>query len=217
MEDIVLVYRTRRGEDVIILEPEVTQIDLSYRHISEIDLSPLSQCRHLEVLDLSSNLLQALDLWPLMRCKKLSRLILRDNPLTHIDVTPLFACPMLSNVEVDPTVEIEAHYELGMMGRRPRPLDGLRRRRAVKWSHGEELDPLRTIEEIKNKVYAELSDTFRSPDNAQVVDETLKFRIVEEVERAIEREMSEAEKKRDYKRLFILERGLDYIRTNMPT
>ncbi|MHA1811826.1 MAG: leucine-rich repeat domain-containing protein, partial [Candidatus Thorarchaeota archaeon] len=67
MEDIVLVYRTRRGEDAIILEPEVTQIDLSYRHISEIDLSPLSQCRHLEVLDLSSNLLQTIDLWPLMR------------------------------------------------------------------------------------------------------------------------------------------------------
>ncbi len=217
MDEIILRFETKAGEDAIKLEPEVTEIDLSYRRIIAIDLRPLAKCRHLQGLDLSYNMLTSIDLWPLMKCRQLSRLSLRQNPLTSIDVTPLFACPRLSTVEIDPTVDIHADYKLGMTSRRPRPLDGLRRRRLVKWNpEDESMDPLAIVEQIKNKVYSELSETYKGPDTESLVDETLKYNIVEELEKKIREEIAKAEEAEDYKRLFLLERGLEYIQNNTP-
>ncbi len=212
MVEPVLTYVTRHGDAIIRLDPEVTQIDLSYRGIVSIDLRPLVNCRRLESLDLSNNQLKEVDLWPLMRCKELTRLSLRGNPIEQVDVTPLFACPRLSTVEVDPIVEIHANFEIGKSIRRPKPLDGLRRQRMVKWRHDDEsMDPLRTIERIKNQVYTELAETYRGPDVEPLVDETLKFNIVDEVKKRLEQEIAEAEEKGDFKSLFILERGLEYL------
>jgi len=217
MDEIILRYKTRRGEDLLRLEPEVTAVDLSFRHVVAIDLRPLARCTDLESLDLSGNNLSEIDLWPLSRCKRLSRLNLSDNPLTEIDVTPLFSCPRLSTIGVDPTVTIRADYDVGTSGPRPRPLDGLRRTRTVTWVHGEgrETDPQQVVENIKNRVYARLADLYPSPDNAQVVDETLRFKLCEEVERTFLEEIAEAEKHGDFRRLFVLERGLEYLRERM--
>ncbi len=216
METILLRYRTRRGEDILRLEPEITAIDLSYRHITSIDLAPLARCTELRSLDLSNNSLTQIDLWPLIRCKRLSSLNLINNPLTELDVTPLFSCPHLSTIEVDPAVVIRADYEIGTSGPRPRPLDGLRRRRAVHWTRTpEEMDPQRVVENIKNRIYAELADLYPSPDNAHIVDETLRFRLCEKVEKAFIEEIREAEERGDFRRLFTLERGLEYLRERM--
>ncbi|MHA1771073.1 MAG: hypothetical protein ACTSYL_12990 [Candidatus Thorarchaeota archaeon] len=214
MDEPVLTYVTKQGEASLRLEPEVTQIDLSYRRIISIDLRPLVHCRKLQAIDLSNNHLKEIDLWPLMRCNQLIRLSLKENPLERVDVTPLFACPHLATIEVDSVVEIHANYDIGKSVRRPRPLDGLRRRRMVKWMYDDEsLDPLKVIERIKNEIYTELADTYKGPDTEPLVDETLKFNIVDEVTKKIQTKISAAEKEGDFKTLFILERGLEYLQS----
>ncbi|MCF2137360.1 MAG: hypothetical protein K9W43_09015 [Candidatus Thorarchaeota archaeon] len=218
MDEPVLTFTTKQGEASIRLETEVTQIDLSYRRITAIDLRPLIHCSKLQAIDLSNNHLKEIDLWPLMRCTQLVRLSLKDNPLERIDVTPLFACPHLATIEVDPVVEIHANYEIGKSVRRPRPLDGLRRRRMVKWMYDDEsLDPLKAIERIKNEIYTELADTYKGPDTEPLVDETLKFNIVDEVKKKIQKKIATAEKDGDFKTLFLLERGLEYLQSGGPS
>lgn len=87
---IFLKYMINEGvEEQVEIEKKITEIDLSNRAISSIDLSPLSNCKHLSVLNLGNNLLQTIDLTPLRSCKKLSVLDLTNNQLKSIDLSPL--------------------------------------------------------------------------------------------------------------------------------
>ncbi|NWF95669.1 MAG: leucine-rich repeat domain-containing protein [Candidatus Thorarchaeota archaeon] len=215
MTELAIVYRTKRGEEKTPLRTDTTELILSGRQILSIDLRPLAACRDLRVIDLSTNLISTIDLWPLMRCPSLDRLALRGNRLGRLDVTPLFYCPRLSNIEVDDIVKIEANYDTVVSRPRPQPLDELRRHRPVKWTTDGDNNPLVEIERLKNEVFTALSKTYPSPDNAQIVDQLLTFELCDRIERMLTREIEEAERAGDFRRMSVLQRGLDYVKRGM--
>ena len=73
----------------------LVRLDLSCNYISQLDLSPLEECKTLKYLDLSENALQDLDLSPLKTCTKLETLDLSYNRIQDISLTPLANCKSL--------------------------------------------------------------------------------------------------------------------------
>ncbi|TFF68167.1 hypothetical protein EU520_00745 [Candidatus Thorarchaeota archaeon] len=213
-----LHYESRDGSgEEGALSEDTRELNLSHRRISEIDLRPLAKCPNLEVLDLSNNLLTQIDLWPLMKCKKLRQLRLRHNRLRRIDVTPLLDCPDLRTIDIDDTVEIVANYDMRAKKLRGLSLEELRGKHPLRWRFDSEtMDPLIEVERVRNKLFTELNEIYCSPDNQQILHAELMCRLEAALEDALMREMARAERAEDYKRLYVLERGLEYIRQNAP-
>jgi hypothetical protein len=216
--EATLLYRFRddSGEEVHLSE-DTHELDLSHRRISEIDLRPLAKCENLEVLDLSHNLINEIDLWPLMKCRHLRQLRIRNNQLKRVDVTPLLDCPQLKTIDIDDTVEIVANYDMRTRRMRGLSLEELRSKHPLRWRFDSEtMDPLIEVERIRNKLFNELNEIYCSPDNRQVIHAELMCRLQSALEDALRREMANAEKTENYKRLYVLQRGLEYIRQNTP-
>lgn len=87
---IVISYLTEDGSK----EQEefygyIPEMNLSYRDIVDIDLSPLSSDTDLQRLNLGHNKIKNIDLTPLSSCTGLRYLRLHDNQLEEIDLSPL--------------------------------------------------------------------------------------------------------------------------------
>lgn len=72
------------------------RIDISSNWLTDVDLSPLESCEHLEYLSLAVNKLEKIDLAPLETCHNLEHLDLSHNRFTDIDLTPLAGCKNLT-------------------------------------------------------------------------------------------------------------------------
>jgi len=212
--DSVIRYVTRDGANTSTsLSPDTKVIDLSSKRIVSVDLSPVGRLGSLQTLDLSHNLLEEVDLWPLITCKELSRLSLIVNPLRSIDASPLFFCPNLTNLDVDAVVVVVADQELGARRNRPRPLDEMRLRRRLRWLIGhDDMDPLVVIEKIKNALFVELLESHKGPERIELIQDSLTKEMSQYVERTLVDEMAEAKQAGQYKKLYVLQRGLELIR-----
>jgi hypothetical protein len=72
------------------------RIDISSNWLTDVDLSPLEDCKHLEYLSLAVNKLEKIDLSPLQNCPKLRHLDLSHNKVKKPDLTPLAGCKNLT-------------------------------------------------------------------------------------------------------------------------
>ncbi len=98
---IVLMYTTEDGtKEQVEFQNDVVEVDLSYRRITSIDLTPLSSCSSLQKLYLYSNQLQTIDLAPLSSCSSLQALHLDGNQLQTIDLAPLSSCSSLQTLNL---------------------------------------------------------------------------------------------------------------------
>lgn len=98
---IVITYLTEDGSN----EQEefygyIPEMDLSYRDIVDIDLSPLSSYTDLLRLNLGHNKIKKIDLTPLSSCTGIKYLQLHDNQLEAIDLTPLSSLPNLVSLKL---------------------------------------------------------------------------------------------------------------------
>ncbi len=70
LDEIILEHTTKSGDLKREVFPEdATIVELKYRHITTIDLEPLSRCGNLETLDLVGTSMKLLPLTPLAQCK----------------------------------------------------------------------------------------------------------------------------------------------------
>ncbi len=218
MVELTLLCRSRDDSAEEIHLSDVTrELNLSYRRISEIDLRPLAKCQNLEILDLSDNLISQIYLWPLMKCKQLKQLRLSHNRFKRIDVTPLLDIPQLRTIDIDDTVEIVANYDMRTRRMKTLSLEDLRSKHPLRWRFDfETMDPLIEVERIRNKLFTELNDIYCSPDNRQVIHAELMCRLQSALEDALVQEIANAESAENYKKLYVLQRGLEYIKHNTP-
>ncbi len=75
-------------------------LDLRWNSLTNIDISPLTNCDNLKMLRLSENRLAVIDLSPLAGCSHLWWLSLGDNNLDSLDVSPLASCTNLYWLEL---------------------------------------------------------------------------------------------------------------------
>ncbi len=101
---LAFIIENEDTQRVVEFEEDISEIVLSKRRITNIDLTPLSSCTNLQSLNLASNKLQFIDLTPLSSCAGLHELDLTFNELQKIDVTPLFhqlivgrKCPLIKH------------------------------------------------------------------------------------------------------------------------
>ena len=105
MATFQLSFDSTRGRQVLPdLSTDAKKIDLSRQSITDIDLTPSSQCLSLEALDLSNNKLDAIDLSPLKDLTSLQILRLRSNKIHHIDLWPLGLLPKLAEVDLSQNI-----------------------------------------------------------------------------------------------------------------
>jgi Leucine-rich repeat (LRR) protein len=95
--DVNRIDLTKLGLQSIDLSPlsnwefskQVEILLLRENFLTEIDLSPLSNCPNLQNLALDKNQLSTIDLSPLANCKRLYKLYLYHNNLSVVDLSPL--------------------------------------------------------------------------------------------------------------------------------
>ncbi len=218
MVEVTLLCKSREGSaEEIRLSDDIRELNLSYRRISEIDLRPLAKCQNLEILDLSDNLISEINLWPLMKCKQLKQLRLCRNRFKRIDVTPLLDIPQLRTIDIDDTVEIVANYDMRTRRIKGISLEELRSKHPLRWRFDSEtMDPLIEVERVRNKLFTELNEIYCSPDNRQVIHAEMMCRLQSALEDALVHEIANAERAENYKKLYVLQRGLEYIKHNTP-
>ncbi|MHA1481329.1 MAG: hypothetical protein ACTSQZ_07910 [Candidatus Thorarchaeota archaeon] len=87
---VSLQYYTRFGrQESIKVETGSTELDLSKRNMSSVDLSPLRYCQELQKLKLSNNELLFLDLSPTCACPAITQIDIEEAKFVELNVTPL--------------------------------------------------------------------------------------------------------------------------------
>ncbi len=89
------IHYTRRAsmhdpqkiEEIFEVHTGLKELILTKKFIVEIDLTPLRNCKNLEILDLTGNQIRYIDLTPLEHCSNLR--VLKIDGLSRIDLTPL--------------------------------------------------------------------------------------------------------------------------------
>jgi len=96
MDTIRLSLRQTEGRKTSFeFDAQKTRLGLGHLGITEVDLTPIQDCKNLEILSLFSNYLRRIDLHPLSECSKLRTLRLGINCLKDIDLAPLADCRAL--------------------------------------------------------------------------------------------------------------------------
>ncbi|MFX1415721.1 MAG: leucine-rich repeat domain-containing protein, partial [Promethearchaeota archaeon] len=101
MNDVMLSLHKIDGRNTSFeFDADRTRLGLGHLMISELDLTPLQECRNLEILSLFSNYLSRIDLRPLSECSKLRALRLGINCLKDVDLEPLTECRALESLDL---------------------------------------------------------------------------------------------------------------------
>jgi hypothetical protein len=179
---LYLRYRDIRcnGQKILYHE-DVTTIDLVEKEISEIDLSPLSDCPNLKQVNLMMNKIYQIDLSPLSDCQELQILNLSYNRLKEIDLSPLRECTNLSilnlqfnlleNIDfwpfIDSTNLVGVHI-LGNMMKNPIDITPL-----ILNPHITRINPTGNFNTyVSSPIARHLRNTGYSQENGEVIEDT---------------------------------------------
>lgn len=106
--EVSLSYRTVSGtNEVISVNADEEELNLASRGIESIDLTPLEQCKDLQILDLSKNEISQIDTISLIAHENLFSIDLSGNPLPSLDITGLLFCNNITNFGVSDAIPLE--------------------------------------------------------------------------------------------------------------
>jgi hypothetical protein len=95
-----LTYKTRSGLQKIQKFDDCTWVKLDDQDIVSIDLSPIQECKELELLHLYDNYLEEIDLSPLQYCTHFKKLGLGANQIRRIELKPLEKCNKFEELDL---------------------------------------------------------------------------------------------------------------------